>query len=294
MPIKTTLLLATCLFVLAPIACTAEEGDGGNTSTDATAGGSEESGKTASAGNGAAAGSTGDASEGVGDDMEAQLRAALREERPQLEITSIHATPVDNIYEVVSGGRIFYVTADARYVFSGNLIDLDAQRNLTNDRQADIAHGVIENLDVSDMVVFEPADGPAKEYLTVFTDHTCPYCQRLHEEVLSMVQDYPVEVRYAMYPRAGTDSAAADTMRDIWCAENPTRALTQAKEGRSVPKRDAGCKTPLQRHWDAAQEIGLRGTPYILVGDDGPIISGYRPKAQLLSIMGLDESASAE
>lgn len=276
MPLKTTLFAAVCLLALAPIACTAEENAGEGDSGAST---SSDSGSSAAQDEGG----------GGNADARENLRARLKEARPQLDIASVRDTPVSGIYEVISGGGVYYVSADARYLFSGDLINLEEGRNLTNDRRADIAHDVVRDLDRSDMVVFEPANGPAENHLTVFTDHTCPYCQRLHDEVLEMVENYPVEVRYAMYPRAGTDSSAADTLRDVWCAEDPARAMTAAKAGNSVPSRSSDCDTPMDAHWQAAQAIGVRGTPYIVVGDDGPIVPGYRPRKELLSMMGISE-----
>lgn len=276
MPLKHTYFALVFLLVLTPIACTAEDG-------------SSEDESTASASSDSATDASADGSTGGDGDVKEQLRSRLKEERPQLDIAAIRDTPVSGIYEVVSGGGVYYVTPDAQYLFSGDLINLKEGRNLTDDRRAAMAHDVVRDLDRSDMVVFEPANGSAENHLTIFTDHTCPYCQRLHEEVLEMVQEYPVEVRYAMYPRAGVDSSAADTLRDIWCADDPTRAMTAAKEGRSVPSRPSDCSTPLDTHWQAAQQIGVGGTPYIVVGDDGPTVPGYRPQKELLSMMGIAE-----
>lgn len=274
MPLKTTLFAAVCLLALAPIACTAEENAGeGDASTSTDSG----------------AGATTEVDTGGNADARESLRSRLKETRPQLDIASIRDTPVSGIYEVISGGGVYYVSANGRYLFSGDMINLEEGINLTDERRAELAHEVVGELDRSDMVVFEPASGPVENYLTVFTDHTCPYCQRLHEEVLQMVEEYPVEVRYAMFPRAGTESSAAATLKDIWCADDPARALTAAKEGRSVPSRASDCSTPLDAHWRAAQQIGVSGTPYILVGDDGPVVPGYRPRKQLLSLMGISE-----
>lgn len=276
MPLKTTFFVTLFLFALAPIACTAEETPAEEETTEST---SDHAADQASA----------DDDTGLGEDAKEKLRARLKEERPQLDIAAIRDTPVSGIYEVVSGGGVYYVTPDARYLFSGDLINLEEGRNLTDDRRAEMAHDVISGLDRSGMVVFEPANGPAENHLTVFTDHTCPYCQRLHAEVLEMVENHPVEVRYAMYPRAGVDSPAANTLRDVWCADDPALAMTKAKEGGSVPSRSSDCSTPLDAHWEAAQAIGVRGTPYIVVGDDGPVVPGYRPRKELLSMMGITE-----
>ena len=225
-----------------------------------------------------------------------RLRQRLNAQRPGIDISSIRETPVPDIFEVVSGGQIYYITGDAGFLFSGNLVDLRADRNLTERRKSEMAHEVVQSLDRAQMVVFEPAQGPAKHHITVFTDTTCPYCQRLHKELLSMVEAYPVEVRYAMFPRAGPQSGSADTLRNIWCADNSTEAMTRAKQGQSVPSRAEGCQTPLQAHMQAAAKIGVRGTPYLVLGDDGPVVPGYRPKEKLLSMLGIDrkdQTASA-
>ncbi len=274
------------LLMLVPLACTAEQESAGQD----PAGGQVEASQ-ASADTGSADDTTGGNADGAPEDAEAikdRIRARLREQRPNIEITSVRATPVPDIYEIVAAGQVYYITPDAQYLFSGNLIDLEAGRNVTQERQGELAHQVVKGMDTDRMVVFEPANGPARHHITVFTDTTCGYCRRLHEEVLAMVEAYPVEVRYAMFPRAGRDSAAADTLRDVWCADDPATALTRAKQGQSVAERGSSCETPLDEHLAAANSIGVRGTPYLLIGDDGPLVPGYRPKRELLSMLGIE------
>lgn len=270
------LLPLLILLLLAPLACTAEQQQASsNADETATAGAG---GDDAEPGQ-----QTGAAEAAVAE----RIRARIREQQPNAEITSVRNTPVEGIYEVVATGQVFYVTADARYVFSGNLIDLREGRNITRTRQAELAHEVVADLERDRMVVFAPAGGQARKHITVFTDTTCGYCRRLHQEVLSLVEEYPVEVRYAMFPRAGKDSAAADTLRNVWCADDPASALTRAKEGQSIEQRDSGCDTPMDEHLAAANRIGVRGTPYMVLGDDGPVVPGYRPRRELVSMLGL-------
>lgn len=273
MSLPARLLPLLVLFLLAPIACTAEE-SGEGAAGDAPAG--EEAAASAAEGDGDAHA-----------DAEARIRARLREQRPDIEITSVRTTPVDDIYEIVAAGQVYYVTPDAKYLFSGSLIDLEAGRNITRARQAELAHQVVDGLSRDRMVVFEPADGAAERHITVFTDTTCGYCRRLHSEVLSLVEEYPVEVRYAMFPRAGPESSAADTLRDVWCADDPPAAMTRAKEGQSIEPHAEDCTTPLDEHLAAAERIGVRGTPYMVISDDGPVVPGYRPKRELVSLLGL-------
>lgn len=256
---------------------TAESGAGGDTAAETS------TGETGS-GAGKATVSAGDQSSTPAVE---RLRERIAAEYPQFQVDTIRPTPIDGIYEVVSDTDVMYMTADAHYLLRGALIDLEQRRNLTGERRSELVHAKVDALGEESMLVFPPADGPAKHTITVFTDHTCPYCQRLHEEVLAMVEEYPVEVRYLMFPRAGLGSSAADTLQDIWCADDPRRALTRAKRGQSVPAREAGCSAPIKQHFEAAQAVGINGTPYLLVGDDGPAVSGYRPKEKLLSMLGI-------
>lgn len=267
------------LLLLGPLACSGQEQGAGEANDSSQATAEAESNADKAADTNATAGEQ---------DARQRIRERLREERPDVEIASVRETPVDGIYEIVSGGEVYYITPDARYLFSGNLVDLESGRNITQARRSALAHDIVEELDRDRMVVFEPANGPAENHITVFTDTTCGYCRRLHEEVLSLVEEYPVEVRYAMFPRAGRNSPAADTLRNVWCADDPASALTRAKQGQSIEAPEGRCDTPMEEHLAAAGRIGVRGTPYMVIGDDGPVVPGYRPKRQLLSMLGLE------
>lgn len=223
-------------------------------------------------------------------EMEA-LRERLAERHPGFPVDSIRATPVEGLYEVVSGSDVMYMTPDARYLVRGALIDLVEKRNLTSRRQSGLVHGRVDRLDQDGMVVFEPAQGPAEHTITVFTDTTCPYCRRLHKDLMDMIESHPVRVRYLMFPREGLQSAGADKLRDVWCADDPRAAMTRAKSGESVARRDDGCETPIREHFQAAREIGIDGTPYVLI-EDGAVFSGYRPYHELLALMGIESSGS--
>lgn len=227
------------------------------------------------------------------DDAIEELRAQIKEIDPDFEADEIRATPVDGLFEVVSGASVFYMTGDGEFLLRGQLINLENDRNLTSERRNELVHRRVDSLGDDSMVVFPPKNGPAEHTITVFTDTTCPYCQQLHRGLLEMIEQYPVEVRYLMFPRAGLDARAADTLENVWCAADPRQALTDAKAGRSVPRRDADCDTPIEEHFRVAREINVNGTPYLLIDDDGPIIPGYRENEELLEIMGLESGSDS-
>ena len=54
---------------------------------------------------------------------ELALRKKLEKMSPGQVPTSVSATPVPGIYEVIFDADIFYFTTDARYFFKGSLVD---------------------------------------------------------------------------------------------------------------------------------------------------------------------------
>lgn len=221
----------------------------------------------------------------LADSGSAAVRDRLAEQYPEFRIDSVEPAPIDGLYEVISGTQVLYVSSDARYILRGEMLDLARERNLTAEVRQRLSHRRVAELGEESMVVYEPRDGEAEYMITVFTDTTCGYCRLLHGELLEIIDSHGIRLRYLMYPRAGIDSPAADTLRDIWCAADPQSAMTRAKRGESIAGRGADCEPPVAEHYQAAREIGVSGTPYLLLNDGGPVFAGYRPREELLAML---------
>lgn len=185
-------------------------------------------------------------------------------------IETIQPTPVDNLYAVSVEGQVVYVTGDGRHMLRGELIDLVERRNLTQTRQRDDLATAVENLDEDNLLIYEP-EGPTQYEVTVFTDIACPYCRRFHRQ-LDAYLERGIRIRYAFLPRAGPDSEAYDQAVAAWCAENPHRALTRAKDGETLTPGD--CDNPVGEHLQLARGLGIRGTPAIIT-NSGRKLGGY-------------------
>ena len=189
---------------------------------------------------------------------------------------SVVATPVAGLYEVTFGIQVVYLFEDGQHLLSGDLINLDQGTNLTEDARKSGRKSVIDGLDEAGMVVFSPSETISS--ITVFTDTECGYCVRLHNEIDQLLAA-GVEVRYLGYPRAGVQSPSFDTLVSVWCSDDPQQAMTDAKSGRTVEPRS--CKTDIARHMEAAEGVGVRGTPTIVL-QDGKTIPGYVPAGELI------------
>lgn len=211
------------------------------------------------------------------DDIQA-LRTALGERLPKAADADIKPSPVDGLYEVLTGGQVLYMTGDARYVIDGNMFDLKDRRNLTEETRGVVRKQALEKLGEDNMVVYEP-DGETRHTITVFTDIFCPYCQRLHQEMDEYLAQ-GVKVRYVFLPFKGKKSYDASV--SVWCAEDQNAALDRAKAGENIAQKT--CDNPIDQHKALAGVLGIRGTPAIML-ENGYLNPGYVPADKLVKQM---------
>ncbi|MFU8815718.1 MAG: DsbC family protein [Pseudomonadales bacterium] len=209
----------------------------------------------------------------------------LRTLRPDIPIERVSGTPIPGIYALeLQGGTVFYGTEDGRYLFAGDLYELrdDDLVNLAESARTGKRKELIAAVPRKDMLIFSPS-GPVKAAISVFTDVDCGYCQRLHLEVPEL-NEMGVEVRYLAYPRAGVGSRSYQKIVSAWCARDGNAALTKLKALEPIP--DASCVNPVAGHLDLGREIGIAGTPAIVL-EDGTLLPGYLPAAELGKALGI-------
>ncbi len=222
-----------------------------------------------------------------GDDADAQAAIARLKEK-YANADEVRATPIEGLYELRFGYRLAYVDAEGRFGFlgSGDMQDVSTGENLSEQRRAAARRELMARLDEWDTLDFLPAE--TTHQLLVFTDVDCGYCRRLHQQ-MAAYHRLGIGVRYAAFPRSGPDTDIWTAMQSIWCSDNPPEALTRAKSGGFVPKRQ--CDSPsVQRHYELGRQIGLSGTPALLA-EDGRLIPGYVPPARLAAMLNENEPA---
>ena len=184
----------------------------------------------------------------------------------------IKSSPVDGWYTIQKGSMVAYISTDGRYLLQGDLIDLDSKVNLSEASRTEGRREVMSQVADEEVILFSPDE--AKYSVSVFTDVDCTYCRRLHSQI-QQYMDNGIEVRYLLYPRGGPASAAWNTSERVWCASDRGEALTLAKLGRDFDSSSCDASI-VQHHYVLGQEVGLSGTPAIVL-DDGELIAGYLP-----------------
>ena len=192
------------------------------------------------------------------------------------------------IEKVIANGEIYYVSDDAKYLMHGNVYDLDNQMvNVTGEKKAKLSQDkIVDNMDKliafeKDMIIYKAPQ--EKHVITVFTDTSCGYCQKLHSEMADY-NKLGITVRYLAFPRSGTSakSSTYNKMVSIWCADDPNKAMDDAKKhSKNIATT---CKNTVKEQYQLGLFLGVSGTPAILL-EDGTLAPGYIPPARLAKML---------
>jgi thiol:disulfide interchange protein DsbC len=208
-------------------------------------------------------------------------RAAIANKIEGLQVEDVRISPVTGIYEITRDSNVSYVSSDGRYAIVGDMIDLDSDANLSENRRRSIRSRIIETIPESEMVVFSPKD--PKYTITVFTDIDCGYCRKLHSQIAEYNR-LGIRVRYLFFPRSGPDTESWHKAEAVWCSSNRNDAMTRAKNGENLPEKKCGAERIVARDYDLGQKIGVEGTPAIFLST-GELLPGYAPPTKLVQYL---------
>lgn len=215
-------------------------------------------------------------------DAAGPTRAEVAARLKGVDVSDLRDSVLDGFYEVTVGSRVGYVSVDGRFLFEGELYDLETSSNLTEVTRASARVDLLAGVDPSQMIIFSPKDRPVEHTITIFTDIDCGYCRQFHREI-DKVLALGIEVHYLFYPRTGPATESWDKAEKVWCSGNRNTSLTQAKLGGQVP--ELGCTdNPVAAHYDLGHQVGVTGTPSVYTAG-GIHIGGYIPPQQLLDTL---------
>ncbi|MDG1733404.1 MAG: bifunctional protein-disulfide isomerase/oxidoreductase DsbC [Thalassotalea sp.] len=212
------------------------------------------------------------------DDANAKIKSNFA--KLGLQAESIKPSKMNNLYEVFTSQGLFYTDATGSFLFQGKLYEITdgGVASLTEDSLAKVRVDGMETFK-DNMIVF-PAKNE-KYQVTVFTDLTCGYCRKLHNQ-MAEYNDMGITVRYLAFPRGGLASQSFTDMRSVWCSADQQTAMTNAKAGAQVEQQL--CSQPVAEQYDFGRKIGVTGTPAIML-DDGMMIPGYQTPEQMQKIL---------
>ena len=210
-------------------------------------------------------------------DAEKNIRHTLQQLAPDDTITRIGPTPFENLYEVIMGPSVIYMSGDGRFIMKGDLYDMQEHQNISENERQLARKAIFSSLSANEYIEFSPEN--PEHIIYVFTDIYCGYCRKLHHDV-PVLNKNGLAVRYLAYPRTGIGSSSYSKLEAVWCAEDRQQAMTDAKNGKNVVSKQ--CSNPVANEYELGQKFGLRGTPAIYKAN-GEELSGYIPPDDLLN-----------
>jgi thiol:disulfide interchange protein DsbC len=217
-------------------------------------------------------------------EVEDRIAERLTQAVPGLIVMSVRKSEAEGLYEVQSNnGDTIYATEDGQYLMTGDLLRVTEQgiANVTEVARAEARKATMTEFG-DDGVISFPAKNE-KAVVSVFTDIDCPYCRKLHDEV-PQLNEYGITVNYYAFPRSGPNTASFRKYESVWCADNQQAAMDAAKAGRQVD--EASCENPVQEQYRLGGQVGVTGTPAIVL-EDGNMVRGYVPAKRLAESLGL-------
>ncbi|MCH8504876.1 MAG: DsbC family protein [Ectothiorhodospiraceae bacterium] len=199
------------------------------------------------------------------DDEHAELRAKLEQRLSELGVDApvqrIQRSPVDDLYLVMLGGQVVYVSGDARYILQGDMFDTQTRQMVSDQMHSGSRKQQLEEHGVENMIVYPASTDETAHVVTVFTDIECPFCQRMHAR-MDEYNALGIEVRYVQFPRAGVGSSAYQKAVSVWCADDRRDAMNRIKAGERLPEGD--CENPVADQFALSRELGVNATPTII------------------------------
>ncbi|MGK2959818.1 MAG: bifunctional protein-disulfide isomerase/oxidoreductase DsbC [Candidatus Malihini olakiniferum] len=195
----------------------------------------------------------------------------------------IQTAPVSGLKTVLTERGVLYVTEDGKHLLQGPLYAMGggALVNMTNQ----ILKGKLDVLQ-DQMIVYKAAH--EKHVITVFTDVTCSYCHKLHEQIKEY-NDLGITIRYLAFPRQGLNSPTEKDMQSIWCTANRNKAYDTASYGEAISQ--VTCKTDISTHYELGIQFGVRGTPAIVL-ENGTVVPGYQAPKEMLAMLNAHQVAA--
>ena len=202
----------------------------------------------------------------------------VRQQFSQLNLTvnAVSEAPLAGLLQVFTNKGLFFTSKDGQYFIEGNIYDLN-NKVLVNDAQ--MRPYIQQNIAASKEGTIEYKAKDEKYVINVFTDPSCGYCRKLHNEM----KDYNsagITVRYLAFPRGGLGSETYMQMQHIWCSKDSRGAMDDAKDGDDITP--AMCSNPVKAQYEMGQSFGISGTPAIIL-PSGRLIPGYQPAKALLA-----------
>jgi thiol:disulfide interchange protein DsbC len=201
------------------------------------------------------------AGDDVPPEIAAKIRATLHERIPELQIESIHKSPVAGLYELNTGAELLY-TNDGALLFAGRIVDSKSREDLTAARWNELNAIDFNALPLDLAIKSVRGDGSRK--LAVFADPLCPYCRQLEQEMQGVTN---VTIYTFLFPLETLHPGASVKAVNIWCSKDRASAWSKWMLQKTEPGDTRCTGAPIDKLQALGQKIHIDSTPTFFTAD---------------------------
>lgn len=186
---------------------------------------------------------------------------ALRQLFPRFEVTAVHSTPVEGLFEVVAGDNVVYFAPATGHLLFGELWSKEGVSLTAARKERLLAEKVARlPLDRAVRIGFGPT------VVIEVTDPDCPFC-RMGSDYLKTRSDV---TRYVFFHPLPSHPRARAKARYILAAPDPAAAYAEVFSGRydEDPPPESPPTDRLEEHLRLVEGLGIRGTPHYWIGGE--------------------------
>lgn len=211
------------------------------------------------------------------------IRESVESLNARSSLESVRESPVAGLKEVRADGQVLYFTADGEYMLVGDIYRVKDRVNVTEQARSRVRAELLASSDPKTHITY--GSPKAKDVVYVFTDSSCPYCQRWHDHI-DELNKAGVRVEYLAWPRGGMRSPAMAEMEAAWCAKDRAKAYDDLVAG--TPSATKRCTSPVMSHYALGEKLGVQGTPAVYTAD-GRQIGGYTSVEAILDALAVKQ-----
>ena len=204
---------------------------------------------------------------------EAQIRKALADKLENARIEGVAPAQLPGLWEVRyrtgRGVRVLYTDPTGRYVITGNIHDLRAEKDLTAERLEQLNAIRFDALPIDQAIKIQRGNG--KRVLAMFSDPYCPACKQF-EQTLQHVDNVTIYV--FMYPVIRPE--LAQHSEAVWCSPDRAKAWLDLALRGQRPSSAAGCTTPIDSIVELGQSLGVNSTPTLVFPNNRRVAGGLK------------------
>jgi thiol:disulfide interchange protein DsbC len=201
----------------------------------------------------------------AGDDIPpeiaAKIRATLHERIPDLQVESIHKSPVAGLYELNTGAELLY-TNDGTLIFAGRIVDSKSREDLTAARW-NALNAIDFNALPFDLAI-KNVRGDGSRKIAVFADPLCPYCRQLEQEMQGLTN---VTIYTFLFPLETIHPGASVKAVEIWCSKDRSSAWSKWMLQKTEPGDTRCTGAPIDKLQALGEKLHDDSTPTFFTAD---------------------------